>query len=104
MPGPSFFSLSTTLPPPCQAVALNHSALSAASGGSSFTVMLTLRLGGGAASFSTTVALVPGAAFTRGGKYEGEDGAPPGTGGPPAGPGGARRGAPADEAADHAAR
>src|SRR3954451_1070796 len=63
MPGPTFFSLSTTLPPPCQAVALNHSALSAASGGSSFTVMLTLRLGGGAASLSVTVALVPGPPF-----------------------------------------
>src|SRR3954462_15404194 len=38
---------STTLPPPCQAVTLSHSAFLAAFGGSSLTVPATSRFGGG---------------------------------------------------------
>src|SRR4051812_48114269 len=53
---------STTLPPPCQAVTLIHSAFLAAFGGSSLTVPATSRFGAGFTSCSEKVALVGGPA------------------------------------------
>src|SRR5829696_663431 len=47
----------TTEPPPCHAVDLNHSALSAASDGVSLTSVFTVRFGGPPASVSVTCAV-----------------------------------------------